>query len=135
MSPAMACCPGKPKGSGGSNGGGTMVGAAMAAGGPPKLLLLAPMGGGSTGAPPKLLLLAAGWLAGPMCGGSGTAGGTQAELFAEAAARLCFSSQAWPLGVRGWPNLCQAYFSYATCKEQERRCMMKWIYSNKELFE
>ena len=90
-----------------------MVGAAMAAGGPPKLLLLAPMGGGSMGAPPKLLLLAAGWLPGPMNGtggtvgpmpGNGTAGGTggtQAELFAVAAPRLCLCSQAWPLGVRG----------------------------------
>ena len=110
---------------GGSNGGGSMLGAAMAAGGTPKLLLLpAPMGGGSMlgaampGAIPKL---PAGWLAGPSFG----TGGTQEELFAAVTPMLCLSSQAWPLGVRGWPSLCQAYLSYATCKEQERRCMMK----------
>ena len=120
---------------GGSNGGGSMLGAAMAAGGTPKLLLLpAPMGGGimlgaamAAGDPPKL---PAGWLFG--CSGIG---GTKAELFAAVTPMLCLSSQALPLAVRGWPSLCQAYLSYATCKEQERRCMMKWIYSNKELFE
>ena len=119
---------------GGTNGGGSMLGAAMAAGGTPKLLLLAPMGGGSmlgaamaAGDPPKL---PAGWLFG--CSGIG---GTKAKLFAAVTPMLCFSSQALPIGVRGWPSLCQAYLSYATCKKQERRCMMKWIYSNKKLFE
>jgi len=108
-----------------------MVGAPMAAGGPPKLLLLAPMGGGCMGGgcwPPKLLPLAGSVLKGGVVG-------AEAALFAVAAARPCLASQALPFGPRGWPNLCQAYLSYATCKEQERRCMMKWIYSNKELFE
>ena len=122
---------------GGSNGGGSN-GAAMAEGSPPKLLLapIPTMGGGGSmlgaamaaGAVPKPHAC---WLAGPSFG----TGGTQEKLFAAVTPMFCLSSQAWPLGVRGWPSLCQAYLSYATCKEQERRCTMKWIYSYKELFE